>query len=133
MSYRDYYLRCLESDKAKLLALGVTMGVLVESEGKHYATAGDFIEIGYVHRPTGETVVVDGIETALTEPVRDEHGNLYFHWNLRTTIDLRERAESMAASHPELAEALAELSKYFVTDENSQPKAPTNPAVVWAA
>jgi hypothetical protein len=131
--YRNYFLRCLESDKAALLALGVLLSVLQESEGRHYAVAGDFVEIGYVYRPTGETVVVDGIETPVTEPVRDENGNLYLHANLRTTINLRERAEAMAVSNPELAEALASLDKYFVTDELGQPKAPTNPAMVWAA
>jgi hypothetical protein len=85
-----------------------------------------------VYRPTGETVVVDGIETALTEPVRDAQGNLYWHANLRTTIDLRERAEAKAASNPELAEALADLDRYFVTDESGQPKVPNEPAMVWA-
>lgn len=133
MDYRNYHLRCLESDKPQLLALGVLLQVLQESEGKHHATAGDFVEIGYVYRPTGETVLVDGIETALTEPVRDENGNLYWHANLRTTIDLRERAEAMAVSSPELAQALSQLGKYFVTDELGQPKVPNDPAVVWAA
>lgn len=131
MEYRNYFLRCIESDKAELLALGVLLQVLQESEGRHCATAGDFVEIGYVYRPTGETVLVDGIETAVTEPVRDENGNLYWHANLRTTINLRERAGAMAVSNPELAAALSQLGKYFVTDELGQPRAPNNPAVVW--
>jgi hypothetical protein len=132
MEYRNYFLRCLESDRPKLLSLGVLLGALQESEGKHYATAGDFVEIGYVYRPTGETVLVDGIETALTEPVGDENGNLYWHANLRTTMNLREIAEAMAVSNPELAEGLSQLYRYFVTDELGQPKAPNDPAVVWA-
>lgn len=133
--YRNYFLRCLESDKAKLLALGVMLGVIQEQDGNYYATAGDFFPVngdGKVYRPTGETVLADGIETALTEPVRDNNGNLYWHANLRTTINLRERAEAMAVSNPELAEALSQLGKYFVTDEEGKPRAPNQPACVWA-
>jgi hypothetical protein len=130
--YRNYWCRSIESDWAELLALGVLLGALKESEGKHYAVAGDFVEIGYVYRPTGETVLVDGIETALAEPVRDAQGNLYWHANLRTTINLREIAEAMAVSNPEMAEGLSQLHRYFVTDQNGQPKAPNDPAVVWA-
>lgn len=133
--YRNYFLRSTQADKANLLALGVLLGVLAEHEGSHYATAGDFIILnddGKVYRPTGETVVIDGIETALTAPVLDDQGQPYWHANLRTTINLRERAEAMAASHPELAGALSQFGKYFVTDEEGNPAAPKNPACVWA-
>lgn len=131
--YRNYFLRSAHADRPQLLALGVLLGVLREHKGRHYATAGDFVELGPVCRPTGETVLVDDIETALTEPVLDDNGQPYWHANLRTTINLRERAEAMAASHPELASALSQLGKYFVADESGQPRAPNHPALEWAA
>lgn len=131
-TYINYHLRCLESDKQSLLDFGVLLKVLQVSEGKYYATAGDFVEIGYVYRPTGETVLVDGIPTPLTAPVVDDQGRPYWHANLRTTVNIRERAEARAASNPELASALSQIGKYFVTGEDGQPKAPSNPACAWA-
>lgn len=130
--YINYWCRCLESDKAELLALGVLLQVLQESEGKHHATAGDFVEIGYVYRPTGETVLVDGIETEITSPVIDMGGNKYWHANLRTTIDIEARALALAETYPELAAGLADRGKYFVVNAQGETVAPSNPALVWA-
>ena len=132
-NYRQYWCRATESDWPELLTLGVLLGVLVEHEGRYHAvTPGDFVYPVPVLKPTGETVMVDGVETPVKAPVRDANGNLYVHGNLITTIDIRARAEAMAVSNPELASALSQIGRYFVTDAQGQPKAPDSPAMVWA-
>jgi hypothetical protein len=90
-----------------------------------WATEGgawDFI--GPIHRPTGE---VDDEGVPLTEPLTDPEGNVYWHANLLTPIDLRARAEALAAERPEVAAALADVARFFPVDENGQPRAPSNP------
>jgi hypothetical protein len=71
-----------------------------------------------------------GLTVELTAPVRDEGGNLYIHANVVMDGSLRELAMAKAADHPELAEALSMVPRYFVTDESGQPRAPANPARV---
>lgn len=108
---KDYYLRA--TNFARILETAVDIGVLVEYEGTYSAVSGGWDYIGEIHRPTGETIVVDGIETDVTEPVCDNAGNVYLHANLRTDADV------------------TGLSAFFVTDENGLLKAPNNPARVW--
>jgi hypothetical protein len=89
-----------------------------------WAPGGAWDFIGPIHRPTGE---VDDEGVPLTEPLTDPEGNVYWHANLLTPIDLRARAEVLAAERPEVAAALADMARFFPVDNNGQPRAPSNP------
>lgn len=114
MTYRDYFLRTTDANWPTLISLGVQLGVIAQDGDEVSAIdGGQWDYIGQIVR--------DG------SPVTDGNGNVYLHANLRTKADLR----ALAESNPAMAGALANLSLYFVTDENGQPKRPENPARVF--
>jgi len=124
-----YYIRAIESDWPLVESLAIALGIAQRTEAGGLVGQG-WVYIGPVYKPTGETATVDGITVELTAPVRDEGGNLYIHANVIMDGSLRELAEAKAVSNPELAEALSMIPRYFVTDENDQPRAPVNPTRV---
>lgn len=129
-----YFLRATTTDWPGLLSLGVLLGeITIGEDGKPYGPG--FVVVnhnGWVYKPTGETVVVDGETVELTAPVLGPDGQPYMHANLRTGQNLGEKAAELAESHPELAAALSDLGKYFLLDEEGKPRAPNNPAWVFA-
>jgi hypothetical protein len=124
-----YYIRSIESDWPLVESLAIALGIAQRTEAGEVVGQG-WVYIGPVYKPTGETVTIEGIPVELTAPVRDEGGNLYIHANVVMDGSLRELAMAKAADHPELAEALSMVPRYFVTDESGQPRAPANPARV---
>jgi hypothetical protein len=129
-----YYLRSTTTDWPELLNLGVLLGeITIGEDGNPYGPS--FVVVnhnGYVYKPTGETAIVEGETVELTAPVLGPDGLPYMHANLRTNQNLGEKAAELAESHPELAEALSNLGKYFLIDEEGKPRTPANPAWVFA-
>ena len=135
----DYYLRCVEADVPQLLQLGHVLGVLqtVPDTGDVTGGVGSAWDvIGPIHVPTGGTIkgVGDFPDTPELAPRKNSQGEVWWHANLRTHIDLREAAQALVdknlelgEEHPELEQALANLSKYFVVDAQGQPVPPAEP------
>ena len=113
-----YYIRCRVADFPQLLALGVLLGVLVLGEdGEHVAAPGCVWDvIGPVCDAAG--------------PVCDAAGEMYWHANLHTPFVLRERAHALAAEQPEIAEALATIPRWFLSDADGNAVAPASPVRV---
>jgi hypothetical protein len=126
-----YYIRSIESDWPLVESLAIALGIAQRTEAGELVGQG-WVYIGAVYKPTGETVSdpETGLTVELTAPVRDEGGNLYIHANVVYDGSLRELAEAKAATNPELTEALSMIPRFFVTDENGQPRSPANPARV---
>lgn len=131
-----YFLRCKQADVQTLIALGITLGALVQHPGENGQPAtitathgGHWDVIGPIYRPTGE---LDDEGMPLTAPMLDDDGNPWWHANLTTPVDLGAVAAAMATEHPEIAEGLADLSRFFVVDEENRPKAPAQPYRVLA-
>jgi hypothetical protein len=129
-----YYLRSTTTDWPELLNLGVLLGeIQLDEQGNPHGPG--FVVVnhnGHVYKPTGETAIVEGETVELTAPVLGPDGLPYMHANLRTSQNLGEKAAELAESHPELAEALSNLGKYFLIDEEGKPRTPANPAWVFA-
>ena len=119
----DYFIRATQQDWPDFLQLAVTLGILsVDEDGKEYAHGWDYI--GLVYKPTGETVIVEGMETPLTAPVLAPDGQPYMHANLRTAQNLSELAEAHGVS-------LADFYAYILTDAEGNPTQPNTPARVF--
>lgn len=74
-----YYLKA--DSRADLIAALDAAGMW--RDGFLPATIGDALdEIGTISRPTGATVMVDGIETQVMEPIPGYHANLLLHGDL---------------------------------------------------
>jgi hypothetical protein len=130
-----YHLRT--TDSAALLALGVQIGLLVERDGVHGLAdphAGIWDVIGPIYRPTGAVTETDLGPVPVIEPITDAGGQPYWHANLMLyTASLTEMAQAAYAADPtpELAQALTDISTYFVTDASGEPVAPGQPARVF--
>jgi hypothetical protein len=113
-----YYLRCRDDDVPVLLVLGEMLGVLMPGEdGVHVVAPGCVWDvIGPVCDEAG--------------PVVDETGTPYWHANLFTPFVLRERAQEVAAARPEIAEALATIPRWFLSDADGNAVAPASPVRV---
>ncbi len=142
-----YYIRAIKQDWPTVESLTEALGVATRNPETGELVGQGWVFIGPVMKPTGQFVEVatdpelsvdeSGNATLittqtieLTAPVCDANGNEYVHANLVYDGSLRELAESKAAEHPELAAALAEVPRYFVTDTEGNPVVPQNPARV---
>lgn len=113
-----YYIRCHPADVAELLALGVMLGVLKESEGAHVAAQPGIVwdVIGLIHRATAGEADAEG-QPAM-QPLAAPDGAPYWHANLHTpdSMSLLAHAQQLAADRPEIAQALAAVPRFFVAD-----------------
>ena len=114
----DYYLRCIPADYDRMIAIGVALGAITVEEGVVTPTQGGVWD--YI----GEIVENDA-------PVSDANGVPYIHINLRTPIALGETAQQMAQEHPEVAEGLSELGRFFLLDAEGNARAPSAPMRVF--
>ena len=148
MAYQTYYLRTRPEKYDRLLELGQTMGVItltytdsvsgepVDSDTPdavlHIGSQiGSWDYIGEIRRPTGETTLdEDGNEIPVTEIITDVDGIPFIHVNFRTETDLLDLAQKLALDNPDIAEGLAEVSSYFVS-ENGELVAPKNPVRIF--
>lgn len=130
---RDYWPRVIESDWPLLLQLAQVLGML-DADGNPTDEALVWYVIGYNMVPTGETVTdpETGEVIELRAPETDGQGNPYKLANLATLVDLRARAQALAASNPELLGALQNLGRFFPVDAEGNPKRPGNPVCVRA-
>jgi hypothetical protein len=127
--YHDYHIRALPADWPKLIGLGVKLGALTVSEDVvSTATPGCWDFIGVLHKPTGNVITTDEGETPEMAPVTDDKGVAYWHANLRTTVHLGAVAREMAQTDPDIAKAMKSLGKFFLLDEEGNPRAPKQPA-----
>ena len=129
-----YYLRCVESDYQQLIQLGVLLGALQVTNGVVTATgSGCYDYIGPIYKPTGETVETESGPQPVMAIHCDSDGNIYIHVNLITPVNLRNVAEALAISRPEIAAGLSNLSRYFVVDADGNATAPAQPHRVFAS
>ena len=128
----DYFLRFLEADKPAVRALGILLGELHDTDDGSLVGNG-FVYIGHLTEPTGETIVDEqGMEIAPQRIICNTAGEPYIHANLRTSQNLKAVAESLAAQDPALSDALANLGRFFLLDDEGAPRAPKSPRVVFA-
>ena len=128
-----YYIRTIAADYPAMIEIGKVLGAITEADGIITATNGgcwDFI--GPIHVPTGETTQTEMGPQPVMAPLLDPDGNEYIHVNLITPISLKETAIALAAAHPEVAEGLSNLGKYFLLDADGNARLPTNPHRVFA-
>jgi hypothetical protein len=127
--YHDYHIRALPADWPKLIGLGVKLGALTVSEDVVSATTpGCWDFIGVLHKPTGNVITTDEGETPEMAPVTDDKGVAYWHANLRTTVHLGAVAREMAQTDRDIAKAMKSLDRFFLLDEEGNPRAPKQPA-----
>ena len=142
-----YYIRCIQADWPTLLHLGEKLGAIQ----LHYETdeenntdeenirigepvisathGGAWDYIGPIFEPTGE---LDSEGNEVMTSIKDGQGNEYLHANLITPIALGETALNMQGTDEEVAEGLANLTKFFLLDEKGDARAPSNPVRVFA-
>lgn len=115
----DYFLRCKETDLAELAYLAESLGVVHSVDGVLMGkgmTTWDYV--GYKTNEQGEIVKQDGVPLV--------------HINVRTPINVREKAEELAVSNPSIAQALSEIPRFFITDTEGNATAPEFPMRVFA-
>ena len=144
-----YYIRTIPSDWSTLLKLGEKLGAIVlnyETEQQTdedgnvttinvgeptiSATQGgawDFI--GEIYKPTGE---LDSEGNPIMTAVKNPEGIAYWHANLITPLALGELASQTQGTDEETAQGLANLTKFFLLDEQGNARAPAEPARVFA-
>lgn len=126
----DYALRCTEADYPTLLALAQALGVIIVVDGEvqpsgDSETFWDYIGYKYVGDTPGEgepdtrTIVADG------------EGSKYVHVNVRTRVNVRERAEQLALENPAIAGALSQIPRFFITDAEGNATWPQFPLRVF--
>lgn len=115
----DNALRCIESDYPALLGLAVAMGVITIVDNR--VIPADNITWDYI----GYKVKEDG--TIL----QDANGNKYVHINVRTPFSVGQAAAEAAAVSPEIAAALGDPSRFFVTNPDGTSKDPEFPMRVF--
>lgn len=114
-----YFLRCVDTDLPTLIELGTTLGALQTVDGVTSATLG------------GAWDVIGPIEKwdQPGTPVKGPGNKVYIHANLRTPIDLRARANELAAGgNGQIVAALGQLNRFFskVRKKPDQNGNPTN-------
>ena len=113
-----YYIRTVAEDYPQLIALGKLLGAIIEVDGAIYAPFGQWDYIG--------PIVKDG------SSLKDGQGREYIHANIATPVSLRATAVALAATNPDVAAGLANLSKYFLLDGQGNATAPAIPYRVFA-
>ena len=124
----DNALRCIESDYPALLSLAQAMGVITVDNGTVIPAPGiawDYIGHKRVGPPPDEG-------QADTRPfVTDAQGHKYVHINVRTPFSVGEAAAEAAQTNPDIAAALGDPARFFVTDGNGHAVDPQVPMRVF--
>lgn len=115
----DNALRCIESDYPALLSLAQAMGVISIIDGQVVQANGvEWVYIGYKVLPDG-SILEDG------------NGNKYVHINVRTPFSVGDAAAQAASQSAEIAAALGDPSRFFVTNPDGTAKDPEFPMRVF--
>ncbi len=125
----DYYLRCRVSKLPILIDRGKRMGVIHDVDGVIMPVGlGLWRDIGVVNEPFLEG---EDPETTI-KPPRGGIDDPWYHINFRTEHDLRERAIAAAqAGDTDIANGLAEIAAYFITDAEGNVATPDFPIEVF--
>lgn len=111
----DNALKCIESDYPTLLGLAQVLGAVDVVNGKVIPKPGvSWDYIGYKKLEDGSYL-------------QDGNGNKYVHVNTRTPFSVGAKAAELAALSPEIATALVDTDRFFVTDAEGNAKAPEYP------
>lgn len=111
----DNALKCIESDYPTLLGLAQALGAIQVINGKVIPLAGvTWDYIGYKRLENGTDL-------------QDSNGNKYVHVNVRTPFSVGAKAAELAALSPEIATALVDTDRFFVTDAEGNAKTPDVP------
>lgn len=102
----DNALRCTEEDYPQMLGLAQAIGAIKIVGGQVVPEPG--IAWDYI----GHKIKEDG--TILT----DANGKKYIHINVRTPFSVGAAAADFAVNNPEIAAALGNPARFFVTDGN---------------
>ena len=114
---KPYFLRCKESDYPELVSLAKDLGIIREVDGEIFGINGcDW------HLPGDDGKLYEN-----GQYIKDEMGIPYIHCNLNLRFDLLERATALSGQYPELAAALSSPGKFFLLDDQGQPRKPKAP------
>lgn len=112
----DNALRCIEEDYPALVGLAQIIGVLDADGNAVQGCAWDYI--GYKVHEDGSVLMND-------------EGKKYVHVNVRTPFSIGAVAMDAAAQNPEIASALGDPSRFFVTDAQGNAVDPQFPMRVF--
>ena len=133
MTYIDYYIRTTAEHWDEVISFGVLLGVIQEVERDDGSTVVVEKGPGCWHYIGPISVRVGGTdEEPEFDTLKNEDGEEFIHANLRTTINIRERAMELVAENPDLSEAMSRLWDYFLLDELGQARPPNRPYCVFA-
>lgn len=124
----DNALRCIESDYPVLLGLAQALGVItVDGEEIIPCPQCEWAYIGY--KLNGEPPAEGEPDTR--QHVKDANGHKYVHINVRTPFSVGEAAAVLAQGSPEVAAALSQVDRFFITDAQGVPVMPEFPMRVF--
>lgn len=119
-----YYLRCRESHVATLVDRGVRMGVLTQQGGVVAPVGAGAWDVIGRKAEFDQNGALSGYAGGSADP--------WWHINFRTPFDLRERAMAAAAAgDTDIANGMAEIANYFITDSEGKVCAPEFPMRVF--
>ena len=133
MTYIDYYIRTTEDHWDEVISFGELLGAIRQVEREDGSTViiekgpGCWHYIGPISVRVGGTDEEPEFDT-----LKNSEGEELLHANLRTTINIRERAMELVETNPDLAEAMSRLGDYFFLDELGQARPPNRPYCVFA-
>lgn len=124
----QYALRCTEKNYPKLVQLATLLGVVNVLDGVVFEKNGGIWDyIG--HKMVGNAPLEGEKETRTI--LTDKDGTKYVHVNVLTPINVREAAEALAISNPDIASALSKVPTYFITDKDGKAMLPEFPLRVF--
>lgn len=129
----DYALRCKETDYPQLIQLGKILGVIEQINGGIVPKGfGAWDYIGYkMDISSGDEIELNGKLTRINQTPVCFDGVPYVHVNLRTEVNIRERAEALALENPAIAGALSQIPRFFITDAEGNATLPNEPIRVF--
>lgn len=124
-----YALRCIETDLEQLVQLATALGVIRVVDGVVCNEPGSTWDyIGY--KLVGALPAEGEPDTRV--PASDANNVPYIHINVRTNINVRERAEELALANPAIAGALSQIPRFFIVDAEGNATWPEYPMRVFA-
>ena len=124
----DNALRCIEQDYPALLGFAQAMGVITMQEQTVMPSEGitwDYIGYKYV----GDAPEPGQPDTRTI--LSDVNGKKYIHINVRTPFSVGEMAVQAAMDNPDIAQALGDPARFFVTNVDGTAKDPEFPMRVF--
>ena len=127
--FHDYFIRCKQADKPALFTLAAELGILKQQEGVTVPCDPAWVwqEVGAIYKQVGPGPLD-------VEPSKAPDGSVWWHANLRLTMDLMDHCQAVyaAAPTPELASGLANIGRFFFVDASGRATRPNDPAIVFA-